>query len=177
MKMIPPAGSHGFVHTVHKSYQVGIAALVEVLEEDIPELQALGWACVMEANQPMKAFPDDQNAQYAEAMRRSVFPKPEHPGIRNRMAPTRGAVRKVTVEGREYSVPEGQDFVDVASRDARYIVFCWAWLDWGLVGPTAGRPIQPPKMTTYIDTDIGVMLLFDGENWRDPASGEALLEE
>jgi hypothetical protein len=149
---------------------------VEVHEGDVAELQALGWACTMEANQPMKAFSDDQNAQYAEAMRRSVFPKPEHPGIKNRMAPTRGAVRKVTVEGREYSVPEGQDFVDVASRDARYIVFCWAWLDWGLVGPTAGRPLQPPKMTTYIDTDIGVTLLFDGENWRDPASGEALPE-
>ena len=78
-----------------------------------------------------------------------------------------------TVEGRLYRMPVEQGVLDVPSEDARTLVGGAGWLDWGRVGPTESRPVNPPIMTTFIDLDIGCLLFYDGQAWRDSVTGEA----
>lgn len=48
------------------------------------------------------------------------------------------------------------------------------WLRVAVVGTTAERPVQPHAPSTFVDTTLGKMIVYDGVVWRDPSSGSVV---
>lgn len=168
----------GYVHTSNCSYNLQETVLM-VWPEDVEELQAAGFGVPHYANQlpssnhiPTEAERSDLAEEYRRA-KQNQCRKLAHPERKNRLVPMQGAKRSVTCEGRVYTIPEGLDFIDAPQEDVRFLIAQARWLDFGLVGPTEDRPVNPPAMATFIDLTIGCMLLFDGQDWRYPVNGEA----
>lgn len=38
-------------------------------------------------------------------------------------------------------------------------------------GATAARPANPTKNMRFVDTTLGISILWDGKNWRNPCTG------
>jgi len=80
--------------------------------------------------------------------------------------------QSVTVHGRPYHGVPGQA-IDVPEFDAP------ALKDWkrvALSGTTSERPTADldGASGSYIDTDLGLFIVWDGKTWRDPVSGNAV---
>ena len=76
-----------------------------------------------------------------------------------------------TVHGRPYHGEPGQ-VIDIPEYDAPALV------DWRRVafsGPTSARPTNPSgDKGFYIDTDLGLFIVWDGQTWRDPVNGKSV---
>ena len=133
--------------------------------EHIADLEAAGWQVV--ANQATGPIPQPVNPA---TLPRNFAPL-SAPQLKVRMLPPPGGpFRAMTVEGREYSIPKGQGWLDVPIEDARVMAYN-GWLDVGPVGPTEARLVQPLRGATFIDTEINTIIIFDGQDWRDMATG------
>ena len=174
IKMVSTARGAGFLHTPRASYNLQESTL-SVWPEDVEEVQARGWSVATPANQPQepRITTVAERTAAMESLHRSMWRRLEHPEQRNRLVPMKGARQTMTCDGRVYTIPEDEGFIDVPREDVRFLVCNCQWLDFGPVGPTEGRPVNPPAMTTYIDLTVGCMLLFDGQDWRYPVTGEA----
>ena len=138
---------------------------VQIKPEHADAVRAQGWGVtvpeqwITSAPNPALAPPNHVPLQF--------------PRLKTRLIPMPGVVvRKMAVEGREYEVPQGQNYLDVPMEDARVLVFN-GWLDLGWVGVTNERPPNPLRGETFTDVEIGVVLFFDGQKWRDFLSGES----
>jgi hypothetical protein len=80
-----------------------------------------------------------------------------------------------TINGRTYSVVPGGS-VDVPDFDAT-ILLADGWINVSggatltTVGPTSARPAKPVKNQAYHDITLGVTIVHDATNWRNPATG------
>jgi hypothetical protein len=82
--------------------------------------------------------------------------------------------------GRTLSGTPGS-YLDVSDADA-IILEANGWIRIALVGPTYNRP--PPTGlapafcanpgTKYLDTTLGILIVFDGTSWHNPISGAAV---
>lgn len=85
--------------------------------------------------------------------------------------PPRFAVETITVNGNTYTCASG-GWISVPLADAR------AMMDQGWNtnhaqgdGTTAQRPTSPITGTTFLDTTLGAMIGWDGQNWRNTVTG------
>jgi hypothetical protein len=94
--------------------------------------------------------------------------------------PADGQRRTFALPGRSYSAVPGQ-FLDVPDFDAN-VLEGNGWARVEEVGSTPARP--NPAATTigavnsagrrYFDTTLGLMIVWDGAVWRNPATGAAV---
>ena len=74
------------------------------------------------------------------------------------------------INGITYQGSEGTS-LDVPD-DTANILIANGWTQAaGSVSTTASRPAKPSKGATLHDTTLNKNILFDGKNWRDPATG------
>lgn len=97
--------------------------------------------------------------------------------LRRLLPPATGNRSPQLAYGTSYN-PAAAPFVDAPEGDCR-ILAANGWTDIGPSGPTSARP--PVGMATtgapttavrglsYIDTDLGKTIYFDGLTWRDSA--------
>lgn len=84
----------------------------------------------------------------------------------------------VTPSGRAYAASPGS-VVDAIGDDAR-VLSANGWLDIAPSGTTAERPVgalgvyQSVAGSRYFDTSLNKFIVFDGQTWRDPASGASV---
>lgn len=80
-----------------------------------------------------------------------------------------------TVNGRTYSVATNGT-IDVPDFDA-VVLLADGWINAAggsaltTSGPTGARPAKPSKGQTFHDTTLGVTIVHDQSNWRNPATG------
>lgn len=99
-----------------------------------------------------------------------------------RMLPhVQAAYQSISTNGRAYRGQPGQT-LDVPDFDAAVLAGN-GWARVGPVGTTAQRPVangQSPRLTDpynitpgfqFMDTTLGKIVVWDGQNWRDPSSG------
>ncbi|UGY03275.1 hypothetical protein [Bradyrhizobium quebecense] len=79
------------------------------------------------------------------------------------------------VYGKQYAIAAG-GFVDVAGYDdAGMLAGQRGFFQVGdSSGPTSARPANIRTGWMHIDTTLNKAVVFDGSNWRDPASGAAV---
>jgi len=85
------------------------------------------------------------------------------------------------INGRTYSASPGVA-LDIFDSDAQTLS-ANGWLKVALSGPSSARPSPNPNGTPpylaaagfhYIDTTLGKLVVFDGQVWRDPLTGNAI---
>jgi len=87
------------------------------------------------------------------------------------------------INGRTYTCPTGS-YLDVPDDDA-YALNANGWIlaagRPGQVGTNAQRPTsyvgdgtKPAPGTTFLDTTLGFIIVYDGLVWRNPSSGAAV---
>ena len=74
------------------------------------------------------------------------------------------------INGITYQVAEGAS-IDVPDDIANILVANGYTQAAGSVSTTIARPAKPTKGATLHDTTLGINILFDGKNWRNPATG------
>jgi hypothetical protein len=79
--------------------------------------------------------------------------------------------------GRQYSGTPGQA-IDVPDTDSD-VLCANGWIFVALSGPTSARPTAAtvPSAQTglhYFDSTLGIIVVFDGAVFRDPATGNAV---
>lgn len=75
------------------------------------------------------------------------------------------------VVGRTYTGAPGET-LDVPDFDAQGLnANGWTWV--APVGATSERPEHPAASDRFVDTTLGKIVVFDGETWRDPLTGDA----
>jgi hypothetical protein len=86
-----------------------------------------------------------------------------------------------SVNGRTYSATPGSA-IDIVDFDADQLS-ANGWVKVALSGPTAARPSpnlngSPPYLAAagfhFFDVSLAKVVVFDGANWRDPATGNAV---
>lgn len=89
---------------------------------------------------------------------------------------TVGNINKTaTVNGRTYTCVAGGS-IDVPDFDA-VVLLADGWINVAggaqlpTVGTTAQRPAKPFKGQNYHDTTLGITIVHDATNWRNPATG------
>lgn len=90
------------------------------------------------------------------------------------LPPTTGSTT-CTANGRSYSCAVGS-FLDVPDFDA-LVLMSNGWTSpagGAQVGTTASRPARPTKGQSFHDTTLGLVIHFDGANWRNPITGAAV---
>ncbi len=93
------------------------------------------------------------------------------------LPPSDGLHNTITVNGRTYTAP-ANGTVDMPDWDAQ-VALANGWSNaasGGMAGATATRPrlTKSEKGTRYLDTDLGFVILWDGEKWRNPSSGASV---
>ncbi len=88
-----------------------------------------------------------------------------------RMLPPAVASSPVTRHARTYN-PAAGAFQDVPDFDAKTLE-ANGWTRIGLVGPTSARPSPAQRSLQFLDTTLGLIVIFDGAVWRNPATGAA----
>jgi hypothetical protein len=84
------------------------------------------------------------------------------------------------VNGRSYTCASNAT-IDVPDSDAQ-ILTANGWINAAgtsgavatFVGKTAERPDKPAKSQAFLDTTLGLTVVWDGSNWRNPATGAAV---
>jgi hypothetical protein len=94
------------------------------------------------------------------------------------LPPVAVAAQTRIVNGRSYSSTPG-NVVDVLDSDAAVLqANGWIWVS--ASGPTSARPTGTLGLysaaagQSYFDTTLGKLIVSDGQNWRDPATGSAV---
>jgi hypothetical protein len=95
------------------------------------------------------------------------------------LPPLNVAMQTQSPNGRRYSAAPGT-VLDVFPPDADMLA-ANGWTHVSLVGSTADRPKGTGGLNLndarpgvhFYDTDIAAMLVFDGANWRNVATGDA----
>lgn len=83
--------------------------------------------------------------------------------------------RATKVNGRTYTCAAGGT-IDVPDFDAQ-VMLADGWINASggavqtTVGTTAQRPAKPSKGQAYHDTTLGLTIVHDTVNWRNPATG------
>ena len=92
-----------------------------------------------------------------------------HPNFRMLARP--GASQPLTIYGQTYTPVAGTVY-DVDGGTANYLGSNH-WAKVIEVGPTASRPprIEMIFPHLYLDTDLGLVIAWDGAVWRDPVTG------
>lgn len=86
-----------------------------------------------------------------------------------RFIPANGKAASITINGRTYACA-ANSFVDVPALDA-YLMGANGWVLVAGSGTTAQRPSTPFQGTLYHDTTVGLVVVFEGSAWRNPATG------
>lgn len=87
------------------------------------------------------------------------------------MPPSATGTCTLTVNGRTYTTSNGAA-ISVPDFDAAILqANGWTIAAQGGSGATAGRPAHPVKGMTFADSTLGVVVKFDGVNWRNPLTG------
>jgi len=163
--MYPGPGVSGYVSVPGGGYVVSPGRAAQVQPEHVEALLAAGWS--------MPTPPPQTNSAPNPALYDPHFRQLTQPRLMVRMfPPPGGALRRMTVEGRLYEVPEGENFLDVPIEDARVLAYN-GWFDLGPVGPTEARPAAPLRGYMFTDTTVGLVMIFDGQAWRDFLTGES----
>jgi hypothetical protein len=82
------------------------------------------------------------------------------------------------INGRSYSASPGS-VLDVLDYDAA-VLEANGWIHVAPSGPTSARPTgrlglySAAAGQSYFDTTLGKLIISDGQNWRDPANGNAV---
>lgn len=102
------------------------------------------------------------------------------PTLNQRMLAPKNAPQSTLAHGvRSYSV-SASGFVDVPAHDAVALeAQGWVAMPRGLgVGPSTARPgpnavvgLAPAKGDAFLDTTLGITIVYDGAQWRNPISG------
>jgi hypothetical protein len=83
--------------------------------------------------------------------------------------------KTATVNGRTYSCA-ANGTIDVPDFDA-LVLLADGWINAAggqtltTSGPSTARPAKPVKNQTYHDTTLGLTIVHDTTNWRNPATG------
>jgi len=103
------------------------------------------------------------------------------PSRTTRVIPTASikAQSATPANGRSYSIATGMQ--DVPDMDAQ-VLSANGWAVLGMVGTTANRPKATDDDMAmafgvgmrYIDTTLAAMIVWDGANWRNVATGAAV---
>jgi hypothetical protein len=80
--------------------------------------------------------------------------------------------KAVTLSGRTYATPNGTP-ITVNDYDA-HVLEANGWINSGLTGTTANRPVKPPVGTEYIDSSLSLAIFWDGANWRNRVTGASV---
>ncbi|WP_271024967.1 hypothetical protein [Rhizobium sp. RCAM05973] len=90
------------------------------------------------------------------------------------MPPSNGFNNPITINGRKYTCV-ADSTVDVPDHDAQVMLANgWIATAGGGAAATASRPVNPPVGTTFHDTTLGKIIVWDGKKWRDYSSGAAV---
>jgi hypothetical protein len=99
-----------------------------------------------------------------------------------RMLPPTAVVKQtLAVNGRTYSATPGS-VIDVPEFDGR-VLAANGWIICAASGPTSSRPTTNPNQSApytaapsseFFDTTLNKIIFWDGANWRDPATGNAV---
>jgi hypothetical protein len=77
----------------------------------------------------------------------------------------------IKVNGRTYTT-SGGTALNVPDFDAVIMkANGWTIAAGGGSGASTARPSNPSKNTKFADTTLGVVILWDGKNWRNPITG------
>lgn len=81
---------------------------------------------------------------------------------------------QITVNGRTYSSTNGAA-IDVPDHDG-FVMAANGWhnVAAGGSGATASRPVNPPRNTTFFDSTVGGLIVWDGAAWRNKTTGAAV---
>jgi len=85
------------------------------------------------------------------------------------MPPPGGATTRVN--GRVYSALAGAIVVAPDFDGDELEANGWTKVAAGGAGATAQRPIAPRRGMSFHDQTLAKNIVFDGKNWRDPATG------
>ena len=88
------------------------------------------------------------------------------------MPPNATVKQTITANGRVYSAMPGA-VVDVPVTDAQ-VLAAKGWCEVAGSGTTAQRPTTPFLGQLYHDNTLGYVIVWEGQNWRQPASGSAV---
>jgi hypothetical protein len=83
-----------------------------------------------------------------------------------------GNAATLMANGRQYSIAAGGT-VDAPLGDAQ-ILAANGWPRVEGSGTTAQRPATPSFTQKFLDTTVGLIVVWDGAKWRNPATGVAV---
>jgi hypothetical protein len=89
-----------------------------------------------------------------------------------RLFPANGAAKTTVANGRAYTCA-ANGFVDAPDGDA-FILTANAWVQVAQVGSTAQRTTNPARSHKFLDTTLNKIVIFNGSNWADPATGASV---
>jgi len=84
--------------------------------------------------------------------------------------PVKVAYQTIRVNGREYTGQPGE-YLDVLASDGDVLVAS-GWTFIANVGRTSERPPKAMAGNQYFDTNVGAIIVHDGEHWRNPATAD-----
>jgi hypothetical protein len=88
------------------------------------------------------------------------------------MPPLATVKQTITVNGRTYSAAPGAS-VDVPYMDA-FALSANNWCEVAGSGTTAQRPTSPFFGQLYHDNSLGLLIVYEGSAWRNPATGSTI---
>jgi hypothetical protein len=143
----------------------GMATLVH--SEDVEGLLARGWRL---ADTPPPA-PPKPAPPATDADLRRWYPLPAGEKRLRLLIPSSCNRIAFTYNGRPYASADGR-VVDAPESDARALAANCGWMILGQVGTTEERPAAARQGDRFLDISIGLEVLFDGDTWRHPVTGE-----
>lgn len=146
----------------------GNGGVTMVRPEDVEKLLAVGWRL---PDPPPPPFPPYRPP--TEADLRRWFPL--QPGEKRLRLLIPSSCNRVafTYNGRPYASADGR-VVDAPESDARALAANCGWMILGQIGTTEERPAAARQGDRFLDVTIGLEVLFDGDTWRHPVTGEAV---
>jgi hypothetical protein len=88
------------------------------------------------------------------------------------LPPNNVQYQTLTVSGRTYKAAPGA-ILDVPDFDAPGLM-ANGWIEVATVGTTAQRPAKPNLAQKYMDTSLGLIVVFDGSKWRNSITAAAV---
>jgi hypothetical protein len=90
--------------------------------------------------------------------------------MNHRMIPPAGGAT-LTIYGRSYICSAGSA-IDVPDFDGQTLeANGWLRAAYGGAGTTDNRPANPVKSLQFLDTTLGFIIVHNGVNWVNPATG------